>query len=195
MGWELRVFCPAETAKNVFGEDVHHKERREDEYILVSSRVGLKKRGGSRWEVKTKCGESNDCPGLERWCKDSVESVDCVDSIIRQRGVLGEEELLGLERRIHLKVEKERDRRWVGGVLMEQTDLKVKWGGKTEMCRSWCVAGSKDEVENCWRQNWATLDERDSRLGKCSLVMGYPEWLGVVAGVGKTQLVSGDKLV
>ena len=51
MGWELRVFCPAESAKNILIEDAH-KERREDEYIVVSSRVGLKMRGREKLGTK-----------------------------------------------------------------------------------------------------------------------------------------------
>merc|ERR1712106_338133 len=137
MGWELRVFCPAETAKHVLAEDKFN-EKREDEYMVVSSRVGLKKRNSrGLWEVKTKCGESKECPGLELWCKDSGDSIASVQSIIKRRGVLGEEELSHMERRIQVMVEKQRQTGWSRGVLIEQTDLVAKVAGKTEMWR--CV--------------------------------------------------------
>ena len=183
MGWELRVFVPGETARHVLGVEMD-RERREDQYMVVSIRVGIKRRGGAGagWEVKIRYGESEECPGLERWDKETVESVDSAVSILKRRGVLGDEEQLALERRVQVIVEKQRQRGWSGGVLIEETDLVVKWGGKMDVWRSWCIEGGKEEVEKFWSRNWSTMLERDEKLGRSSLVMGYPEWVGWVTG-------------
>ena len=181
MGWELRVFCPAETAKNVFDEDMV-KERREDKYIVVSNRVGLKQRGkAGRWEVKIRCGETKECPGLEEWCKDQVASVETVESVLSRKGALGDEEVLGLKKQNCVTVDKLRQRGLCGRVQLEQTDLAVTVEGKTERWRSWCAEGCKDDLKIFWRENWGTREKRDNMLGESSLVMGYPEWITVVS--------------
>ena len=181
MGWELRVFCPAETAKNVFDEDMV-KERREDKYIVVSNRVGLKQRGkAGRWEVKIRCRESKECPGLEEWCKDQVASVETVESVLSRKGALGDEEVLGLKKQNCVTVDKLRQRGLCGRVQLEQTDLAVTVEGKTERWRSWCAEGCKDDLKIFWRENWGTREKRDNMLGESSLVMGYPEWITVVS--------------
>ena len=50
-------------------------ERREDQYMVVSDRVGLKRRGGNitNWEVKVRTEKSKTIPVLERWKKENVK--------------------------------------------------------------------------------------------------------------------------
>ena len=97
--------------------------------------------------------------GLEYWQKEVIADSSAIPSRIREKATEG------LEVQKTVKVRKVRQRWREGGVVMEQTDLKV---GETEW-RTWCIEGKEEKVVS-----W--LQEKGSVLAR-GLVMGYPEWV------------------
>ena len=101
---------------------------------------------------------------------------DCLWSLFRAAGLENwQKELLddssvvsfqeGSETQNSVKVKKVRQR-WVeGGVVLEQTQLKVR----EEDWMTWCIEGEEEEVAN-----W--LKEKGSIFAG-GLVMGYPQWV------------------
>ena len=97
--------------------------------------------------------------GLEYWQKEVIADPSAIPSRLREKATEG------LEVQKTVEVRKVRQRWREGGVVMEQTDLKV---GETEW-RTWCIEGKEEKVVS-----W--LQEKGSVLAR-GLVMGYPEWV------------------
>ena len=136
MSLEYRVFQPSPTD---LGCQDWNLERRRDVYIVLSPRLGLKKRGGGGWELKTRTN-SGRLEGLDRWTKEAVVDLRVLEG--RMEG----DELEALQRWQEVEVKKARSRRWEQGVVVEQVELEVRMGEREEKWRTWSVEGEEDSV-------------------------------------------------
>lgn len=169
---EWRVFfVPREDQESAF---VHPKlegssvETRTDMYVPVSSATGVKKRDGTRWELKRR---SKTVDGMEVWSKKLIQESDLERVIAEDRA---EPDLSAYR----LDVAKRRRRVVLsrGVCVMEQTELEISLqgggDGRTETWRTVSIEGKADSVSE---QREAILETCHAH-GTHLAISGYPEY-------------------
>ena len=127
MGWELRLFVPIESALDYLGKEANVRSRL-DVYLVVSNRVGIKKRSNKQWEIKVQKEESKEIKGLQYWTKEPLEDLDSVPVVLRQKEMFGDNEKEALANHNFIHVQKQVRKDWRFGCCVEQTDLTCQNG-------------------------------------------------------------------
>jgi len=195
MGWEWRCFVPmtedtpdllpALDANATFAND---DELRADIYLPLTAELGLKKRGGSKIELKQRL--SRDEHGCEYWTKSVGTSVKSVLGSLPSHLQYSQ---VSSENKQCVTLEKSRKRAHVStgdasSINFEQTDIQVEIDGRhAGRWRSFCIEASDATTENggaaalvqfiASMPKLKSLSRNELKSCQAGMIGGYPEFV------------------